>query len=60
MSLWRYQLDARAREDRRRRRRRRGMNVNERVARYLAATPPGISGNHGHSQTFNNDGGPTQ
>jgi hypothetical protein len=28
------------------------MNVNERVARYLAATPAAISGNHGHPQTF--------
>ena len=28
------------------------MNVNERIARYMAATPPAISGNHGHPQTF--------
>jgi hypothetical protein len=28
------------------------MNVNERVARYLAATPAAISGNYGHRQTF--------
>jgi hypothetical protein len=28
------------------------MNVNERIARYMAATPAAISGNHGHPQTF--------
>jgi hypothetical protein len=28
------------------------MNINERVGRYLAATPPAISGNHGDNQTF--------
>jgi hypothetical protein len=28
------------------------MNVNERIARYMAATPAGVSGNHGHPQTF--------
>ena len=26
--------------------------INERVARYLTATPPAVSGNHGHNQTF--------
>ena len=28
------------------------LSVSERVVRYMAATPPGISGNHGHPQTF--------
>ena len=28
------------------------LSVSERVARYLAAMPPAISGNHGHNQTF--------
>ena len=28
------------------------LNVYERVARYMAATPPGVSGNHGSPQTF--------
>jgi hypothetical protein len=28
------------------------MNVNERVARYMAATPSAVSGNHGSPQTF--------
>jgi hypothetical protein len=57
MSLWRYQLDwegslATAVQTRRRQEEERKMNVNERIARYMAATPAAISGNHGHPQTF--------